>query len=180
FNAIIQEHDPDVYSVINMSENSEVGLVAPSRSSQQNLSKASVTSLAGSLEIQNKSPSIHPSDDVFTKEEVVVTHRFSCWEKIVNFLDLKLLLDPIYSNIAVGIAFTFTADIIFFTILPIYLFYLGFSKPETAVCISIGLACDLGGRLFLTVLGLFAQVKSRTLVLFGSTATVVFRTSTYM
>nr|CAD7612707.1 unnamed protein product [Timema genevievae] len=159
-----------------MSENSEVGLVAPSRSSQLNLSKASVTSLAGSLEIQNKSPSIHPSDDVFTKEEVVVTHRFSCWEKIVNFLDLKLLLDPIYSNIAVGIAFTFTADIIFFTIHPIYLFYLGFSKPETAVCISIGLACDLGGRLFLTVLGLFAQVKSRTLVLFGSTATVVFRT----
>nr|CAD7408603.1 unnamed protein product [Timema cristinae] len=171
-----KEHDRDVSSVINMSENSEVGLVAPSSSSQQNLSKASVTSLAGSLEIQNKSPSIPPSDDVFDKGEVVVNYRVSCWGKIVNFLDLKLLLDPIYSNIAVGIAFTFTADVMFFTIHPIYLFYLGFSKTDTAVCISIGLACDLGGRLFLTVLGLFAQVKSRTLVLFGSAATVFFRT----
>nr|CAD7579153.1 unnamed protein product [Timema californicum] len=159
-----------------MSENSEVGLVAPTSGSQRNLSKASVTSLAGSLEILNKSPSILPSDDVFDKGEDVVNHRVSCWGKIVNFLDLKLLLDPIYSNIAVGIAFTFTADIMFFTIHPIYLFYLGFSNPETAACISIGLACDLGGRLFLTVLGLFAQVKSRTLVLFGSTATVFFRT----
>nr|CAD7430973.1 unnamed protein product [Timema monikensis] len=173
---ISQEHDRDVSSVINMSENNEVGLVAPSSSSQQNLSKASVTSLAGSLEIQNKSPSIPPSDDVFDKGEVVVNYRVSCWGKIVNFLDLKLLLDPIYSNIAVGIAFTFTADVMFFTIHPIYLFYLGFSKTDTAVCISIGLACDLGGRLFLTVLGLFAQVKSRTLVLFGSAATVFFRT----
>lgn len=50
------------------------------------------------------------------------------WQKIVNLLDLTLFQDPVYVNIVIGISFVIYSDNAFFTILPMYLFELGFDK----------------------------------------------------
>lgn len=54
----------------------------------------------------------------------------SCWKVIVDFLDLQLLKKPIYVNIVLGISFALYSDIAFFTLQPLYLFELGFTKAR--------------------------------------------------
>lgn len=50
------------------------------------------------------------------------------WQILVDFLDLTLLKDPIYVNIVLGISFALYSDLAFFTLQPMYLFMLAFSK----------------------------------------------------
>lgn len=59
------------------------------------------------------------------------------WQMIVEFLDLRLLKNPIYVNIVVGISLAHYSDIAFFTLQPIYLFLLGFSKVGLKHCCKI-------------------------------------------
>ncbi|XP_017156632.1 monocarboxylate transporter 7 isoform X2 [Drosophila miranda] len=47
---------------------------------------------------------------------------------VVDFLDLTLLKKPIYVNIVLGITFALYSDITFFTMQPVYLFELGYSR----------------------------------------------------
>lgn len=47
---------------------------------------------------------------------------------MVDFLDLTLLKDLVYVNIVLGISFALYSDTSFFTIQPMYLFELGFTK----------------------------------------------------
>lgn len=49
-------------------------------------------------------------------------------EKIVHFLDLKLLNDAIYVNIVFGLTFALFSDSMFSTLLPVYMMDKGFSK----------------------------------------------------
>ncbi|KAJ8871200.1 hypothetical protein PR048_027506 [Dryococelus australis] len=98
-------------------------------------------------------------------------------EKVVDFLDLKLMQDPVYVSIAIGLSGALVADISFFSVLPIYLAHLGVAQVDVAVCIAVGAACDLAGRIALALLGLILVVESRTLVLIGLVFTIIFRTS---
>lgn len=50
---------------------------------------------------------------------------------IVDFLDLTLLKDVIYVNIALGMSFALYSDVMFFTIQPLYLFQLEFTKVSS-------------------------------------------------
>lgn len=54
-----------------------------------------------------------------------------CRQVVVDFLDLTLLKDMIYVNIVLGISFALYSDVAFFTLQPVYLFYLGFSKVRS-------------------------------------------------
>lgn len=47
---------------------------------------------------------------------------------MVDFLDLNLVKDPVYMNLVLGISFVLYSDTAFFTLQPMYLFELGFSK----------------------------------------------------
>lgn len=49
-------------------------------------------------------------------------------QKVIDFLDLTLLKDLVYLNIVLGISFALYSDNSFFTLQPMYLFTLGFSK----------------------------------------------------
>lgn len=49
-------------------------------------------------------------------------------KKVVDFLDLTLLKDPVYVNISLGISFALYSDMSFFAIQPLYLLELNFSK----------------------------------------------------
>lgn len=49
-------------------------------------------------------------------------------QKVVDFLDLTVLNDLIYVNMALGTSFALYSDNTFFTLQPMYLFELGFSR----------------------------------------------------
>lgn len=49
-------------------------------------------------------------------------------EKIVDFLDLTLLQELVYVNICIGMSFALFSDVSFFTIQPVYLEELKFTK----------------------------------------------------
>jgi len=94
------------------------------------------------------------------------------WGVVVDFLDLTLLKDVIYVNIVLGISFALYSDVAFFTLQPVYLFYLGFSKSDTAMIIAIGAAADLGSRIFLAITSACVHVKARTVYLWGAIFTI--------
>uniref|UniRef100_A0A1A9ZB14 Major facilitator superfamily (MFS) profile domain-containing protein n=1 Tax=Glossina pallidipes TaxID=7398 RepID=A0A1A9ZB14_GLOPL len=99
----------------------------------------------------------------------------SVWQIIVDFLDLTLMKKPIYVNIVLGISFALYSDIAFFTLQPLYMFHLGYDKPDTASIIAIGAAADLGSRVFLAFLAMFIQMPSRYIYLAGAFFTVISR-----
>uniref|UniRef100_Q6AWN8 RE57622p n=1 Tax=Drosophila melanogaster TaxID=7227 RepID=Q6AWN8_DROME len=94
---------------------------------------------------------------------------------IVDFLDLTLLKKPIFVNIVLGITFALYSDITFFTMQPVYLFELGYSRPDTATIIAIGAAADLASRIFLAITAVCIQVPSRYIYLAGAVFTVFAR-----
>lgn len=49
-------------------------------------------------------------------------------KKIADYLDLSLLKDFVYLNIALGISFALCSDGVFFTLQPMYMYQIGFSK----------------------------------------------------
>lgn len=69
---------------------------------------------------------------VFSNQSLVVLSLTLCYsfvrQKVVDFLDLTLFNDLIYVNIALGMSFALYSDTAFFTLQPMYLFQLGFSK----------------------------------------------------
>ncbi|XP_031639658.1 monocarboxylate transporter 7-like [Contarinia nasturtii] len=97
------------------------------------------------------------------------------WQKIVDFLDLNLFKDPIYVNIAIGVTFVTLSDNAFFTLLPMYLFELGFDKADTAKLVSLSAAADLGSRAFMALIALCIQIKARHVTLIGAIVTILFR-----
>lgn len=96
----------------------------------------------------------------------------------MNFLDLRLLLDPVYVNISIGISFSLICMLQFFAFYPILILELGFSKSETAIFIAVCNAMDLMGRLVIALIGfLNPNFTSRALFMIGTATTVTGRLS---
>lgn len=102
---------------------------------------------------------------------IFIFHR----QKVVDFLDLTLFNDLVYVNIALGMSFALYSDTAFFTLQPMYLFELGFSKTDAAVIIATGAAADLGSRVFMAIMCLCVRVKARYIYLAGAGFTVIAR-----
>ncbi|PNF41779.1 hypothetical protein B7P43_G03449 [Cryptotermes secundus] len=99
------------------------------------------------------------------------------WSAVVDFLDLRLMLDPVYVNIAIGIAVSFFADVTYCTLFPLVVLKLGFSRADSALCISILSAADIFGRLCVTLIGAFCpRISSRAILLAGAVMSVIGRT----
>lgn len=96
-------------------------------------------------------------------------------QKVVNFLDLTLLKDLVYLNIVLGISFALYSDNSFFTLQPMYLFELGFSKADTAVIVATGAAADMSSRMFLALMCFWFQIKARTVYLAGVIGSIIAR-----
>ena len=97
---------------------------------------------------------------------------------MVDFLELRLLLDPVYVNIAIGTGISFFADITYCALFPLVVLKLGYSRTDSAICISILAAADIFGRLSIALIGaFFPQVSNRALFLVGAVTSVVGRTS---
>lgn len=116
-------------------------------------------------------------------------------QQIVKFLDLTLLKDLTYVNIALGVTFVTFSDGTFFILLPMYLFKLEFSKVSIFRCFSkqniernelfqqinaatvasIASASDLIGRITLAVLSCFISINARYVFLAGAILQIILR-----
>ncbi|XP_001869607.2 monocarboxylate transporter 9 [Culex quinquefasciatus] len=97
------------------------------------------------------------------------------WQVLIDFLDLTLLKDPIYVNIVLGISFALYSDLAFFTLQPMYLFMIGFGKPDVSLIIAIGAAADLLSRVFLAISSTCLNIKARYVYLAGALFTILAR-----
>ncbi len=129
--------------------------------------------------IRNRLASIVSVSDLGA--EVVVRRKSSeslrrgVWGNIVDFLDLTLLKDLIYVNIAFGVACGLFTDNMFASILPSNLKALGFHIDDAALIVSTGTAFDLLSRVIVAILSLFFSFKARHFFLVGLIALVVCR-----
>ncbi|XP_071448024.1 monocarboxylate transporter 14 isoform X2 [Hetaerina americana] len=73
----------------------------------------------------------------------------SVWDRIVAFMDLNLLGDPVFVNVVVGLALVYSAGINFAMVFPFYLTSIGFTKAETATCMSTLAGADILSRVAL-------------------------------
>lgn len=120
---------------------------------------------------------------------------------MVDFLDLSLLKDVIYVNIAIGISCALYSDNAFFTLQPLYLFELKFSQVsdtnsrfhlyiyrfiifirvqrDSAMVVAVGATFDLCSRIFLAIVSYFVQVNARHIYLTGAIASIIIRCSEF-
>ncbi|XP_055611499.1 monocarboxylate transporter 7 [Uranotaenia lowii] len=97
------------------------------------------------------------------------------WQVLVDFLDLTLLKDPIYVNIVLGISFALYSDLAFFTLQPMYLFMIGYNRPDVSLIIAIGAGADLLSRVFLAISSTCLNIKARYVYLAGALFTILAR-----
>jgi hypothetical protein len=89
------------------------------------------------------------------------------------------MLDPVYVNIAIGISVSFFADVTYCTLFPLIVLKLGYSRADSALCISILSAADIFGRLCVTLIGASCpRISSRAILLAGAVMSVIGRIGT--
>jgi hypothetical protein len=71
----------------------------------------------------------------------------SCWENIVDVMDLKLFLDPVFVNIVIGLAIFNVSNINFSMIFPFFVLSLGYTRSDAALCMSVTAGADIIARL---------------------------------
>lgn len=70
----------------------------------------------------------------------------SYWRRVVNFMDLDLLKDPIYLNILFGLSIFYVAEVNFKMVVPFFLHDLGYTNQDTAFFLSMTAVSDIVAR----------------------------------
>ncbi|KAG8238768.1 hypothetical protein J437_LFUL016607 [Ladona fulva] len=108
-----------------------------------------------------------------TSRSLGVKSMFGC---VVDFLDLRLLQDPSYVNLILGISVSNLSDTNFFLVLQFYLQKsLGFSNENVAVCLSVAAGADVASRLLLPLLGDRMHLRKRTAYLLSCLTSAIAR-----
>lgn len=68
------------------------------------------------------------------------------WRRFMTLMDVGLLKDAIYLNILFGLSIFYVAEMNFKMVTPFFLANLGFSKADTAYCLSISALTDILAR----------------------------------
>jgi MFS transporter, MCT family, solute carrier family 16 (monocarboxylic acid transporters), member 14 len=71
----------------------------------------------------------------------------SFWVRFAKLMDVGLLKDVIYLNILFGLSIFYVAEMNFKMVTPFFLANLGYSKSETAYCLSISALTDILARI---------------------------------
>ncbi|XP_055379709.1 monocarboxylate transporter 12 [Condylostylus longicornis] len=96
--------------------------------------------------------------------------------KLIEAMDLELLKDPIFLSIIIGMSLIYTATQNFAMLFPYFLQYsTGFSRKETAMCMSVLAFTDLSGRLIIPILSNKLRVPYRNVFLFGTIGAFISR-----
>ncbi|XP_025831351.1 monocarboxylate transporter 9 [Agrilus planipennis] len=85
------------------------------------------------------------------------------WKKIIDFLDLDLLTDPIYLNLVFGLSAFYVAEQNFKMLLPFFFNNLQYTKQDQANFLSIQAAADSSVRLIFSPIFDKFNIRKRTL-----------------
>ncbi|KAF5270117.1 hypothetical protein FQA39_LY08529 [Lamprigera yunnana] len=91
----------------------------------------------------------------------------TAWQKIVDFMDLDLLKDPIYLNLVFGLSIFYVAEQNFKMVTPFFFDSIGYDKTNTALFLSVQAITDILARLVLPPICDRVKVKKRTLFMSG-------------
>ncbi|KAJ4434861.1 hypothetical protein ANN_23432 [Periplaneta americana] len=99
-----------------------------------------------------------------------------CWSRVVEVMDLDLLRDPVFVNLALGLALVYTAGINFSLVFPFFLQdTAGLTRSQTALCMSVLASADISSRLLLPQITDRLKARSRTTFLVGAVSLGVIR-----
>ncbi|XP_069672117.1 monocarboxylate transporter 12 [Periplaneta americana] len=112
-------------------------------------------------------------------KEVAAVPVVGCWSRVVEVMDLDLLRDPVFVNLALGLAFVYTAGINFSLVFPFFLQdTAGLTRSQTALCMSVLASADISSRLLLPQITDRLKARSRTTFLVGAVSLGVIRSVT--
>lgn len=103
----------------------------------------------------------------------------SLWQKIVKFMDLDLLKDPIYLNLLFGLSVFYVAEQNFKMVTPFFLFKIGYDKSNIALFLTVQAVSDIVARLTLPPVCDRLNVSKRTLFMTGIFVLGICRSSEY-
>lgn len=104
--------------------------------------------------------------------------RSSKWLRwAADALELQLLRDPTYVNMALGLAVSFLSDANFFTLMPFFLSTEGLAGGDVATCLSVAAATDVVARLVLPWLAALCKLSARNMYLLGCITSAVARSA---
>ncbi|CAH1965446.1 unnamed protein product [Acanthoscelides obtectus] len=93
-----------------------------------------------------------------------------------QLIDLSLLRNPKYLNIATGMALSFTADVTFIPIIPSVLKGASFSEHDIAIAMTVFFVSDLACRIIYSIVSGLKEIKNRHVFLIGTVCLAVSRT----
>lgn len=79
--------------------------------------------------------------------EMPLPKKESFWRRFAGLMDIDLLKDGTYLNILFGLSIFYVAEMNFKMIIPFFLANLGYSKADTAYCLSISALTDIMARI---------------------------------
>lgn len=79
--------------------------------------------------------------------EMPLPKKESFWRRFATLMDIGLLKDGIYLNILFGLSIFYVAEMNFKMVTPFFLANLGYSKTDTAYCLSISALTDIMARI---------------------------------
>lgn len=92
----------------------------------------------------------------------------SYWKRVVHFMDLDLLKDPIYLNILFGLSVFYVAEVNFKMVVPFFLHDLGYTKQDTAFFLSMTAVSDILARAVLPPICDRVKITRRILFIIGA------------
>lgn len=79
--------------------------------------------------------------------EMPLPKKESFWRRFATLMDIDLLKDGTYLNILFGLSIFYVAEMNFKMVTPFFLANLGYSKADTAYCLSISALTDILARI---------------------------------
>lgn len=116
-----------------------------------------------------------PPEPIIDKKE----SRNSLWQRIVKFMDLDLLKDPIYLNLLFGLSLFYVAEQNFKMVVPFFFASIGYNKTDQALFLSVQALTDILARLILPPICDRLTVSKRTLFMFGCILLGICRSGRY-
>lgn len=105
--------------------------------------------------------------------------KISIWKKVVQFMDLDLLKDPIYLNLVFGLSIFYVAEQNFKMVTPFFFASIGYDKTNTALFLSVQALTDILARLVLPPICDRVAITKRTLFMIGIFLVGISRSSKY-
>lgn len=109
--------------------------------------------------------------------EMAEPKKESFWRRFATLMDVDLLKDGIYLNILFGLSIFYVAEMNFKMVTPFFLANLGYTKAETAYCLSISALTDILARIIVPPICDKTKVSKRLVFMISILFVAITRSS---